>query len=151
MRRRIAGATPLTLCLVAAAWAASGVSLRIDARSLWKLEALSSSRIEGRDEAADYVRKAAALCGATDPSLVPDGLESRLATAELDTAKDPNKLISDDRVASAFNFMSDQFGVTSPTRLAGADVLQYRSNMSAISPGCSARKPWAVVALSGLR
>jgi hypothetical protein len=126
----------ITLLLLGAAvaWGASGVRLHIDPRSLFELEALSSVRVEGPDDAARYVRKAAAICGVADPALVPDGLESRLAAAELDAAKDPSKLISDDQVARAFNFMSDQFGVANPTRLTGADVLQYRGVMSAVFP-----------------
>jgi hypothetical protein len=126
---------PILLMLGSAfAWAAPGVGLRIDSRSLFKLEVLSSSKIEGPDDASAYVRKAAAVWGAENPALLPDGVESRLAAAELDAAKDPNKLISDDEVARAFNFMSDQFGVASPTRLTSADILQYRTAMSAIFP-----------------
>ncbi len=126
----------ITLLLLATAisWAASSVSLHVDSRSLWKLEALSSGRIDGQEDATAYVRKAGAICGVAEPALVPDGFESRLAAAELDAAKDPSKLISDDQVARAFNFMSDQFGVANPTRLTGADVLQYRGVMSAIFP-----------------
>jgi hypothetical protein len=109
-------------------------NLRIDIRSLWSLERLSSGAIETPGDAADYVRKAAAACGAADRAAVPDALESQLATAELEAAKDSSKLVSDDRIAQAFNFMSDEFRVADPTRLTGEGVLHYRSTMSAFWP-----------------
>ena len=52
----------------------------------------------------------------------------------MDAARDPNRLVSDAEVAAAFNFMSGEFHVANPTRLTGADVLQYRAVMSAIFP-----------------
>lgn len=61
-------------------------------RALRKLDALSASRIESSDDATAYVREAAAQFGITDPSLIPDNLESRLATAELDAEKIPASL-----------------------------------------------------------
>jgi len=144
--RLYAGLRILLLLAPALVWGSSGVSLHMDSRSLFKLEVLSSGRIEGPDDATAYVRKAAAICGVADPALVPDGLESRLSAAELDAAKDPSKLISDDQVARAFNFMSDQFGVANPIRLAGTDVLHYRGVMSAIFPHVFSRE-----AVSGSR
>jgi hypothetical protein len=114
--------------------AASGVSLHIDSRSLWPLERLSSGKIGSSGDATVYVRRAADLCGIKDPALVPDGLESRLAAAELDAAEDPSKLVSDEQVAAAFNFMSDEFHVADPTRLTGVDILHYRDVMSAFLP-----------------
>jgi hypothetical protein len=48
--------------------------------------------------------------------------------------KDPSKLVSDDQVAEAFNFMSGEFHVSDPTHLTGADVSHYRGVMSAIWP-----------------
>jgi hypothetical protein len=112
----------------------SGMGLHIDSRTLFKLEVLSSGRIADQDGATAYVRKATAICGADDPVVLPEGFESRLAAAELNAAKDPAKLISDDQVANAFNFMSDEFGVANPIRLTGVDILHYRGVMSAIFP-----------------
>jgi hypothetical protein len=134
MRLRIDLIALSLLVASAITWAAPEMSLHIDSRSLWPLERLSSGRIESLGEAAAYVRKASVLCGIADPELVPDGLESRLATAELDAVSDPSKRISDDQVAQAFNFVSGQFGVANPTRLTGADVLHYREVMSKIFP-----------------
>jgi hypothetical protein len=118
----------------ALAFAAPGVSLQLDSRSLWPLERLSAGKIESLPDATDYVRKAARLCGIADPSLLPGDLESRLAEAELDAAKDPNRLISDEQVAEAFNAMSGEFHVADPIHLTGSDVLRYRDAMSAFLP-----------------
>jgi hypothetical protein len=65
---------------------------------------------------------------------MPDALESRLAAAELEAAKDSSKLVSDNRIAEAFNFMSDEFRVQDPTRLTGEGVSHYRSTLSAFWP-----------------
>jgi hypothetical protein len=124
----------LLLVTTAFAWAAPGVSLHLDSRSLWPLERLSAAKIEGLPDATAYVRKAASLCGIADLSLLPGDLEPRLAQAELDAAKDPNKLISDQQVAEAFNAMSDEFRVTDPIHLTGSDILRYRDAMSAFLP-----------------
>jgi hypothetical protein len=126
----------LALALLAAAparWEPTA-NLRIDIRSLWALEKLSSGAIETSADAADYVRKAAAVSGVTDPAAVPNALESRLATAELEAVKGPSKLVSDDRVADAFNLISNEFRVADPTRLTGEGVSHYRRSMSAIWP-----------------
>ncbi len=130
------------------------LNLRIDIRSLWSLDRLSSGVIENSGDAADYVRKAATACGATDRAAVPDALESRLAAAELEAAKDSSKLVSDNRIAEAFNFMSDEFRVADPTRLKAEGVLHYRTAMSAIWPrlfavrsGSGSRPVAAVVTL----
>lgn len=106
----------------------------ISFQSLQQLDTLSAGRIESPDDAKTYVRKAAALCGITDLSLAPDDIESRLAAAERDAAKDPNKLLSDDQVAEAFNFMSDEFQVAHPAHLTASDILEYRSVMASIFP-----------------
>jgi len=132
MRFRIDLIIRLLLATVIA-WAASGDGLHISLQSLQELDALSSGKIEGPDDAAAYVRKAAALSGITDPSFVPD-LESRLAAAELEAAKDPNKLVSDERVAEAFNLMSSELQVAHPARVTAADVLQHRSVSASIFP-----------------
>jgi hypothetical protein len=110
------------------------VNLRIDIRSLWSLERLSSGAIETSADAADYARKAAAACGVSDPAVVPNALESRLATAEFEASKDSSKLVSDDHIAQAFNLMSDEFRVGDPTRLTGEGVSHYRSTLSAFWP-----------------
>jgi hypothetical protein len=109
-------------------------NLRIDIRSISSLERLSSGAIESSGDAASYVRKTSAACGITDPAAVPDALESRLATAELEAARDSSKLVSDDRIAEAFNFMSDEFRVADPTRLTAESVSHYRASMSAFWP-----------------
>ncbi len=106
----------------------------MDFNALRQLDIISSGRIETLDDAATYVRKAAALCGMADSAAVPDDFESRLAAAELDAAKDPGKLVLDNQVAEAFNFMSHEFGVTHPARLTAPDILQYRGVMASIFP-----------------
>jgi hypothetical protein len=116
------------------ACAASGVGLHISFRGLQQLDTLSSGKIESQNDAAAYVRKAAVICGTTDPSLVPGDIESRLVSAEWEASKDPNKLVSDDQVARAFNFMSDEFGVQHPARLTASDILQFRSVQASIFP-----------------
>jgi hypothetical protein len=117
-------------------WAASGnrPHLFLSFPALQQLDSLSANRIESLDDAKSYVEKAAALFGVTDPSLMPGDLEPRLAAAELAAAKDPDKLVSDDRVAEAFNFLSDEFRVANPQRLTGADILLYRSVQASIFP-----------------
>jgi hypothetical protein len=125
---------PLLLLASALIPATPGVSLHISFQSLQKLDALASGKIESLGDATSYVRQSAALCGAADPASVPDGLESRLAMAELDAVRDPSKLVSDEQVASAFNFMSDEFGVQHPAHLTASDILQYRSVQASIFP-----------------
>jgi len=117
-----------------ATWALAQGSPRVDFEALRQLDAVSSGRIESLDDATAYVRKSAALCDAADSRLVPGDLESRLAWAELDAAKDPDRLVPDHQVAEAFNFISDEFGVPHPARLTASDVLLYRGVMSAIFP-----------------
>jgi hypothetical protein len=124
----------LLVLVPAILWAKSGIGLHISFQSLQELDALSVSRIASVEDAAAYVRKAAALCGIADPSRVPDGIQSRLAAAEWEASKNPAKLVSDDQVAAAFNFMSDEFRVTHPVLLTASDVLQYRSVMASIFP-----------------
>lgn len=125
---------PLLLLAPALVLANPGVSLHISFQSLQQLDALASSKIESLDDATSYVRQSAALCGAADPAFLPEGLESRLARAEWDTEREPSKLVSDDQVASAFNFISGVLGVQHPQRLTASDVLQYRTAMAAIFP-----------------
>jgi len=120
------------LVVAATVWAYPG-SLHVSFQSLQRLDALSAGGIESLGDATAYVRKAAALCGTPDTSFAPD-LESRLAAAELDAAKDPNKLVSDERVADAFNLMSKEFRVEHPRSLTASDILQYRSVMASIFP-----------------
>jgi hypothetical protein len=140
MKMRVVNATLLALCAIlflltlATRGRTQTVSLHIDSRSLWPLERLSASKIDNIGDATVYVSKAATLCGIAAPDLLPENLESRIAKAELDVAKDPSRLISDDQVAEAFNFMSDEFHVPTPTRLTGADALHYRGVMSAFLP-----------------
>jgi hypothetical protein len=109
--------------------------LHVSFQSLQQLGTLASGRIESPDDAAAYVRKAVAICGTTDPSIVlPDRIGRRLAGAEWGAANDPNKLVSDGQVAEAFNFMSDEFGVANPARLTASDILQYRSVQASLFP-----------------
>jgi hypothetical protein len=103
-------------------------------QSIQQLDALSARNIEGPEEATAYVTQAAAQFGVADPSLIPSGLASRLAAAELVAAKDPGKLVSDEQVAEAFNFLSDEFRVANPRRLTGADILLYRGVKASIFP-----------------
>lgn len=127
-----------TLVILAAAtmWAApdGGLHISISLQSLQQLDVLASGKIESLDDATAYVRKSAALCVLGDSDPMAEGIESRLAAAELDAAKDPNKLVSDERVAEAFNFMSDEFRVEHPARLTASDILQYRSVQASIFP-----------------
>jgi hypothetical protein len=103
-------------------------------QALQQLDALSASKIEGLDEATAYVNQVAAQFGVTDPSLIPGGLASRLATAELRAAKGPDKLVSDEQVAEAFNFLLDEFHVANSERLTGADILLYRGVKASMFP-----------------
>jgi len=103
-------------------------------QSLQQLDALSSGPIRNLEDATAYVRKAAEQFGITDPAFLPGGLESRLAVAELAAANDPDKLVSDEQVAEAFNFLSDEFQVANPERLTGADILLYRGVKASMFP-----------------
>jgi hypothetical protein len=125
---------PLLLLTPALMLATPGVNLYISFQSLQQLDALASSKIRSLEDATSYVRQSAVLCGAADPGSLPESLESRLAKAEWDAAREPSKLVSDEQVASAFNFMSDEFGVQHPARLTASDILQYRSVQASIFP-----------------
>lgn len=113
---------------------AGGPHLFLSFQALQRLDAISASRIEGPEDAAAYIRNAVAEFGIADLALLPDGVESSLAAAELEAAKDPGRLISDDRVAEAFNFLSDEFRVANPQRLTGADILLYRGVKASMFP-----------------
>lgn len=115
-------------------WGLPQVNPHIDFEALKRMDAVSSARLENLSDAAAYVRKSAALCGVTSPTPVPEDLESRLAAGEFDAARNPGHLVSDEQVAAAFNFMSDEFGVQHPVRLTASDVLQYRSVQASIFP-----------------
>lgn len=117
-------------------WAASADSphLFLSFPALQQLDALSANQIQNLEDAKAYVKSTATLFGVADPGLLPEDLESRLAAAELDAAKDPKKLVSDDQVAEAFNFLSDEFRVANPDRLTGADILLYRGVKASLFP-----------------
>jgi len=117
-----------------AMWAQSGPHLSIGFQSLQKLDALASGKIENLDDASAYVQKSAALCVFGDPGPLGAELESRLAAAELAAARDPSKLVPDEKIAEAFNFMSKEFGVDAPQQLTGEDILQYRGVQAALFP-----------------
>jgi len=102
--------------------------------ALQQLDALSADRVESLEDATAYVTKAATQFGIADPSFIPGGLASRFAAAELAAAKDPDKLVSDEQVAEAFNFLSDEFHVANPERLTGADILLYRGVKASMYP-----------------
>jgi hypothetical protein len=106
----------------------------LDFTVLSRIDSLSASNIDNLESAKSYVRQAASLCGIGDSALLADDFESRLAAGELDTAKDPGRLVTDDQVAEAFNFMSDEFRVPHPVRLTASDILQWRSAMSGFFP-----------------
>jgi hypothetical protein len=120
--------------------ATPGVSLYISFQSLQQLDALASSKIESLEGAKAYVMQSAVLCGDSDSASLPDSLESCLATAEWDAAREPSKLVSDGQVASAFNFMSDEFCVQHPVQLTASDILQYRSVKASICPNAFSPK-----------
>jgi hypothetical protein len=113
---------------------AGGPHLFLSFQALKQLDAISASRIESPEDAVAYVRNAAAQFGIAGPALLPNGVESSLAAAELEVAKDPSKLVSDDRVAQAFNFLSDELRVANPRRLTGADILLYRGVKASMFP-----------------
>jgi hypothetical protein len=118
-------------------FAASGVTgphLFLSFQALQQLDTLSENKIESQENARAYVRNAAAIFGVASSSLLPEDLEYRLAAAELNAAKNPNKLVSDDQVAEAFNFLSDEFRVANPEQLTGADILLYRGVKASMFP-----------------
>ncbi len=114
--------------------AESGPHLSISFQVLQQLDALASDKIESLEDATAYVQKSAALCVFGDPGPFGAELESRLAAAELEAAGNPSKLIPDDKIAEAFNFMSNEFGVDQPAQLTGEDIHQFRSVQASIWP-----------------
>jgi hypothetical protein len=105
----------------------------VNIRSLQGINSLPSSKITTLQDAEVYVERVADLCGVEGPILRGE-LLPRLIKAELAAAQDPSQLVSDDRVAEAFNFLSDEFRVPHPQRITGVGVLQYRITMAAIYP-----------------
>jgi len=105
----------------------------VNIRSLQGINSLLPIQITSLEEAESYVERVADLCGVQGPVLRGE-LLPRLAKAELEAAQDPSQLIPDDRVADAFNFLSEEFRVPHPQRLTGTDVLQFRTAMAAIYP-----------------
>ncbi len=101
--------------------------------SLRSINSLPSTQITSLEEAETYVRQVAEFCGVQGPILAGQ-LLPRLVEGEWAAAQDPSKLVSDDRLADAFNFLSNEFRVPHQQRVTGADVLQFRTTMSAIYP-----------------
>jgi hypothetical protein len=102
--------------------------------ALQELDKLSGDRLETEEDAKTYVRNSAAAFGIAEASFLPNRLESRLSEAELNAAKETKKLVSDDQIAEAFNFLSDEFRVAKAERLSGADILLYRSVKASMFP-----------------
>jgi len=105
----------------------------VNLRSLQTINSLPVRRIGSFEDADAYVKQVAEACGVRGPILTGE-LIPLLVNEELAAAEDPSKLVSDDRVAEAFNFLSDEFRVPHPQRITGVDVLQYRITMAAIYP-----------------
>ena len=105
----------------------------VNPRSLQIISLLSETKIANIDDAQAYVKQAAGACGVQGPILMRE-LLPRLAAGELAAAENPSLLVSDDRVAEAFNFLSREFQVPDQQFLAGTDVLHFRTTMSAIYP-----------------
>jgi hypothetical protein len=106
----------------------------LNLRSLRSIDSLSAAGIATQDDAENYVRQVAKLCGAKEKDDLTDALLARLVNGELAAAHDPAGLVPDDRVANAFNFLSDQLRVAHSRRLTGAEVRQYRTTRLAIYP-----------------
>jgi hypothetical protein len=104
----------------------------VNIRSLQIINSLPDTKIANLDDAQAYVKQVAAACGVQGPVLAGE-LLPRLAQGEL-AAQDPSHLVSDDRVAEAFNFLSREFQVPHAAPVSGTDVLQFRTAMSAIYP-----------------
>jgi hypothetical protein len=124
----------LILLLPMAMWTESGMHLSITFQGLQKQDVLASGKIENLEDAATYVRESTALCVFGDPGPLGVELQSRLAAAEFEAARNPSKLIPDDKIAEAFNLMSNEFAVDQPAHLTGDDILQFRSVQASIWP-----------------
>jgi len=105
----------------------------VNDRSIRIINSLDDPEIESLGDAEAYVRQVARACGVQGPVLTK-GLLPRLAEGELAAAQDPSRLVSDDNVAEAFNFLSREFQAPHPQVLTGNEVLQFRTAMSAIYP-----------------
>jgi hypothetical protein len=105
----------------------------VNIRSLQMINSLPDTKIANLGDAQVYVNQVAAACGVQGPVLTGE-LLPRLAQGELAAGQDPSHLVSDDRVAEAFNFLSREFQVPHPAPITGTDVLQFRTTMSAIYP-----------------
>jgi len=105
-----------------------------DLRHIRSIDSLSAAAVGNLDDADAYVNQVAKLCGLKDTTLL-EPLLARLAKAELAAAQDPSALVSDDQVASAFNFMSDQFyksvpdeyRIPHPRHVTGTEILEWRT------------------------
>ncbi len=105
----------------------------VNLRSLQSINSLPPTPITSLEEAKTYVRQVAELCGVQGPVLTGE-LLARLVEGEWAAAQDPSKLVSDDRLAEAFNFLSTEFRVPHPQHVTGTDILQFRIARSAIYP-----------------
>ncbi len=103
----------------------------VNLRSLQGIDSIPHTSITTPEEAEEYVKQVALFCGVQGPILTGE-LLPLLAKAELAAAQDPSKLVSDDRLAEAFNFLSTEFRVPHPQHVTGTDVLQFRIARSAI-------------------
>jgi hypothetical protein len=124
----------LLAAVIAMVWAYPDGHMSISFDSLRQLDSVASAPIESLGDATAYVRRAAMLCGIAGNSFVPDDTGSRLATAEWGASKNPNHLVSDDRIAEAFNFVSEEFHVEHPAHLTASDILQYRTVQASLFP-----------------
>lgn len=120
-------------CSASATTYTSTWEVHIDSKTLGSVDSLSASPIRTSEQAASYVGRVADLYGAQQLPQWKD-LAGRLAAGELLAAQDPSALVSDDQVATAFNFLSENLQVRDPAHLVASDVADYRTVMSAIYP-----------------
>ena len=120
--------------------AAASARDHFDLRHIRSIDSLSAAAITNLDDADAYVKQVAELCGLRDTSVL-EPLLARLAKAELAATQGSSGLVSDDQVASAFNFMSDQFyssvpdeyRIPHPQHITEAEVLQWRTTRLAVN------------------
>jgi hypothetical protein len=105
----------------------------VNLRSLKIINSLPDTKITNLSDAQAYVKQVAEACGVQGPILAGELLPV-LVKGELAAAEDPSRLVSDDRLAEAFNFLSAEFRVPHPQRVTGTDILQFRIARSAIYP-----------------
>lgn len=110
-------------------------ALLVEARKVNELA--KPSNIKTRQDAARYVNAMLQHTRMDLPVLTPE-LKALIIKAEFRSARDPSYLVSDEKMASAFNRVMDEVGSPAPMRVTAQEIHNYRDAVSVVKEP----RPW---------